>query len=90
MINCSNTPKKGKTAMTNITETDENEKGMINASLKKFFDDYRLASLLRTFRAENFGKNTVYRFLNSARTNWKRLVRTLPEMIIIKFCFFVS
>ena len=76
--------------MTNITEPDENEKGMINASLKKFFDDYRLASLLRTCRAENFGKNTVYRFLKSARTNWKRLVRTLPEMIIIKFCFFIA
>ena len=103
--------------MTTITETNENEKGEIGASLKKFFDDYKLAGLLKLCRAEkqkghpaldifryllclvfcdrsmymqvhtgrlneNFGKNTVYRFLNSARTNWERLVCTISERII--------
>ena len=103
--------------MTTITETNENEKGEIGASLKKFFDDYKLAGLLKTCHAEkqkghpaldifryllclvfcdrsmymqvhtgrlneNFGKNTVYRFLNSARTNWERFVCTISERII--------
>ena len=103
--------------MTTITETNENEKGEIGASLKKFFADYRIAGLLKVCRAEkqkghpaldifryllclvfcdrsmymqvhtgrldeSFGKNTVYRFLNSARTNWERFVCTLSERII--------
>ena len=33
--------KNGIINWTNITETDENQKGMINISLKKFFDDYK-------------------------------------------------
>ena len=38
--------------MTTITETNENEKREIGASLKKFFDDYKLAGLLKTCHAE--------------------------------------
>ena len=32
--------------------------------------------------SEAFGKNTVYRFLNSARTNWERLTCALSARII--------
>ena len=32
--------------------------------------------------SESFGKNTVYRFLNSARTNWERLTCMLSVRII--------
>ena len=103
--------------MSNINEINENEKRVIFSSLKKFFDGYKIAFLLRVCRAEkqkghpaleifryllclvfcdrsmymqictgrfneSFSKNTVYRFLNSARTNWEVLVRTLSERII--------
>ena len=94
--------------MTSIAQINENEQREIEGTLKKFFTDYRIGSLLKACRAEkqkghsafqifwyllclvfcdrsmymqiitgryseDFGKNTVYRFLNSARTNWERL-----------------
>lgn len=37
-----------------------------------------------TFRA-SFSKNTVYRFLNSAKTNWLRFTTTLSEMVENQF-----
>ena len=103
--------------MTSIAQINENEQREIEGTLKKFFTDYRIGSLLKACRAEkqkghsafqifwyllclvfcdrsmymqiitgryseDFGKNTVYRFLNSARTNWERLTCMLSARII--------
>ena len=103
--------------MTSIAQISENEQREIEGTLKKFFTDYRIGSLLKACRgekqkghsalqifryllclvfcdrsmymqlmtgrySESFGKNTVYRFLNSARTNWERLTCMLSARII--------
>ena len=47
------------------------------------FCDRSMYMQLMTGRySESFGKNTVYRFLNSARTNWERLTCMLSARII--------
>lgn len=103
--------------MTSIAQISENEQREMEGTLKKFFTDYNIASLLKVCRAEKqkghsafeifryllclafcdrsmymqiatgrysetFGKNTVYRFLNSVRTNWERMTCTLSAHII--------
>ncbi len=103
--------------MTSIAQISENEQREIEGTLKKFFTDYRVKSLLKACRAEkqkghsafeifryllclvfcdrsmymqlmtghyseSFGKNTVYRFLNSVKTNWERLTCLLSARII--------
>ncbi len=94
--------------MASIAQISRNEQGEIEGTLKKFFTDYKISSLLKACRAEKqkghsafeifryllclvfcdrsmymqimtgryteaFGKNTVYRFLNSVKTNWERI-----------------
>ena len=103
--------------MASIAQISENEQREIEGTLKKFFIDYRIGSLLKACRgekqkgysalqifryllclvfcdrsmymqlmtgrySESFGKNTVYRFLNSARTNWERFTCLLSARII--------
>lgn len=103
--------------MTSIAQISENEQREMKGTLKKFFTDYNIASLLKVCRAEKqkghsafdifryllcqvfcdrsmymqmvtgryseaFGKNTVYRFLNSVKTNWERMTCTLSAQII--------
>lgn len=47
------------------------------------FSDRSMYMQLATGRfAEAFGKNTVYRFLSAAKTNWERFVLQLSERII--------
>ena len=53
--------------MTSIAQINENEQREIEGTLKRY--------------SEAFGKNTVYRFLNSARTNWERLTCILSARI---------
>ena len=103
--------------MNSITQNNEYEQREIEGSLKKFFADYKINSLLKACRgekqkghsafeifryllclifcdrsmymqimtgkySEEFGKNTVYRFLNSCKTNWERFTCTLSARII--------
>lgn len=103
--------------MASIAQISRNEQGEIEGTLKKFFTDYKISSLLKACRAEKqkghsafeifryllclvfcdrsmymqimtgryteaFGKNTVYRFLNSVKTNWERITCMLSARII--------
>ena len=103
--------------MTSIAQISQNEQREIEGTLKKFFADYGIRSLLKACRAEKqkghsafeifryllclvfcdrsmymqimtgryteaFGKNTVYRFLNSVKTNWERMTCMLSARII--------
>lgn len=103
--------------MTSIAQNQGKDQREISATLKKFFTEYGIASLLRVCRgekqkgvsafeifryllclvfsdrsmymqivtgrfSEGFCKNTVYRFLNSAKTNWEKFVCALSERII--------
>ncbi len=50
------------------------------------FSDRSMYMQLVTGRySENFGKNTVYRFLNNSKTNWEHFTSILSERIVNKF-----
>jgi hypothetical protein len=51
--------------------------------LQKVFSDRSMYMQMKTGRwNEEFGKNTYYRFLNSAKVNWERFTRLLAARII--------
>lgn len=57
--------------------------GIFQYLLCLVFSDRSMYMQLVTGRfAEAFGKNTVYRFLSAAKTNWERFVMMLSERII--------
>ena len=53
--------------------------------LQKVFADRSMYMQMKTGRwQEEFGKNTYYRFLNSAKINWERFTRLLAARIIVE------
>ncbi len=67
------------------------EKGICIAAIFRYllclmFSDRSMYMQIATGRfAEGYSKNTVYRFLNSCKTNWERFTILLSERIINKF-----
>ena len=67
------------------------EKGISIVEIFKYliclmFSDRSMYMQLVTGRySENFGKNTVYRFLNNSKTNWEYFTSMLSERIVNKF-----
>ena len=60
--------------------------GIFRYLLCLIFSDRSMYMQIRTGTfAENFCKNTVYRFLNCVRTNWKRFTTLLAASIITDF-----
>ena len=54
--------------------------------LRMVFADRSMFQQMRTGRwAESFGKNTYYRFLNSAKINWERFLTLLSKQVIETF-----
>lgn len=69
----------------------EKEKGIPAISVFQYllcliFADRSMFMQIRTntFKT-SFSKNTVYRFLNSAKTNWLRFTTILSEMVVNQF-----
>jgi len=69
----------------------EKEKGISAVEIFKYliclmFSDRSMYMQLVTGKfVENFCKNTVYRFLNSSKTNWEHFTAILSECIVNKF-----
>lgn len=67
------------------------EKGICIVAIFRYllclmFSDRSMYMQLTTKRfAEGYSKNTVYRFLNSCKTNWERFTVLLSERIVNKF-----
>ena len=67
------------------------EKGICIVAIFRYllclmFSDRSMYMQIATGRfAEGYSKNTVYRFLNSCKTNWERFTILLSERIINKF-----
>lgn len=72
--------------MSSIPQKKPNE-NEVSDFVTKFITEFHVGKLLFKCNpcAENFSKNTIYRFLNSIKTNWYRFTTLLSARIICDF-----